>query len=194
MYIFIWIFIYYFTVTDTPIISGQIPHRSCVHVQLAGSSTEALLPPVEQDRHDDIWLVHSPCCHDNGLPPKPCISTISPWSARAKRRKARQRKKKKQTWISTYETCSSNHLKKIFCSLPTCISIHKNCDFFSDLITTGLSSTMTQLRYRSILILLYAFAYFCEVQKSKTSNENAAMPWNIITKYFFKLWEFLKIS
>lgn len=91
-----------------------------MQVQPAGSSTEALLPPVEQDRQDDMWLVHSPCCHDNGLPPKPCISIMSPWSTRAwewnrqKRGRARERETGKKRWISKRETCSSNlHLENI---------------------------------------------------------------------------------
>lgn len=84
-------------------------HRSCMQVHAPGSSTDKLPPPTEQDKHDDAWLAFSACCHDDGLPPKPCVSIMSPWSK--KREGGEPERERKMNELC--ESCPSNLHYKI---------------------------------------------------------------------------------
>lgn len=64
---------------------------SWIHVQPTGNSNDTLLAAVEQDWHSGSWLDTSACCHDDGLPPKPCISIMSPWSKPEQKHRQRDR-------------------------------------------------------------------------------------------------------
>lgn len=80
-----------------------------MQVQPAGNSKDTLVPAVEQDRHSGSWALASPCCHDDGLPPKPCISIISPWSEPERARVRRQRKSSETKWMC-YTLCYSAYV------------------------------------------------------------------------------------
>lgn len=81
-------------------------YRSCMQVHAPGSSMDKLPPPTEQDKHDDAWLAFSACCHDDGLPPKPCISITSPWSKKTEGGETERKRERKMNEL--FESCPSN--------------------------------------------------------------------------------------